>query len=71
MAIINFNLKNLKPNKIVIKEAVVTGLIASLVLFILNFFGIMALFNWIPEGFEVFVLVFGAVYLKHLFKVNL
>ena len=70
MAIINWNLKNLKPNKTTIKEAVITGLIASLVLFLLNFIGIMAFFNWIPKGFEVFVLVFVAVWLKHLFDVK-
>ena len=70
MAIINWNLKNLKPNKIVIKEAIITGIVASLVLFILNFFGIMFLFQWIPKGFEVFFLVFVAVWLKHLFDVK-
>ncbi len=70
MAIINFNIKNLKPNKVVIKEAVITGIVASLVLFLLNFIGIMFLFQWIPKGFEVFVLVFVAVWLKHLFDVK-
>ena len=70
MAIINFNIKRLKPNKAIIKEAILTGIVASLVLFLLNFIGIMFLFDWIPKGFEVFVLVFFATYLKHLFDVK-
>ncbi len=71
MAIINWNLKNLKPNKKTIKEAVITGFIASLVVFILNFFGLIEFFKWIPDGFELFAIVFASVWIRKVFEVKI
>lgn len=68
---IKVNKANLIPSRIIFGEGIISGIIASGILFFLNFFGIMSLFNWIPKGFEVFALVFVAIYIKHLFSVKL
>ena len=68
---VNFNVKNLIPDKTILGEAIVTGIFASLILFLVDFFGIQKVMDIIPEGFELFVLVLVAVYVKHLISVHL
>lgn len=67
---ISINPKNLIPSKTILIEGIFIGITASVVLFLSNFFGLQKVLEFIPEGFEVFTLVFVAVYLKHLFVVK-
>lgn len=71
MAIIKFNKGNLVPNRAIIKEGIKIAVITTLVLFLLNFFGFVKFFNWIPEGFRLLALVFTSVYLSNILKVDL
>ena len=63
---INFEPKNLIPSKTIIGEAVSIGIIAVGISFLLNFFGLQIILNWVPKGWEVLILVILSVYLKHL-----
>jgi len=67
---INFVGKNLIPNGTIIGEAVSVGLLSVGIYFLLNFFGLQAVLNWVPKGWEVLILVALSVYIKHLIAVR-
>jgi hypothetical protein len=62
--------KDIVPDVKVITKAVLTGITASIVLFVINFFGLSSFFEFIPDGFETFALVFAATYLAHIFIIK-
>ena len=68
MPMINFNKNNLMPKKEIVKEAIMTGIFAAIVYFVLNFFGIVL---DVSKGIEVFIIVLLAVYIKHLIEVKM
>ncbi len=70
MAIINFEPKNLVPSKMIIGEAIGIGIVAVGISFLLDFFGLQAILNWVPKGWEVLILVILSVYVKHLIIVR-
>jgi len=59
------------PDKSIIFEGLLIGLVATVALFLVDFFGLKPFFDFIPEGMQLFVLVFAAVYLRRLFIVRL
>ncbi len=67
---INFESNNLIPSRMIIGEAVSVGIIAVAISFLLDFFGLQAILNWVPKGWEVLILVVLSVYVKHLIVVK-
>ncbi len=71
MAIIKFNKENLIPSKVILGEAISVGILATLILFLFDFFGFQRILDFIPKGFEVLVLIIVSVYVKHLITFRL
>ena len=67
---INFEPKNILPNRLIIGEAISVGLLSVGIYFLLNFFGLQGILNWVPKGFEVLIVVAFSVYIKHLIAVR-
>ena len=67
---INLELKNLVPNFDTLFAAFLIALVASIVLFLINFFGLEPFFDFIPKAFELFAIIFISVYLKKLIVVK-
>ena len=63
---INFESNNLIPSKMILGEAITIGIIAVLISFLLDFFGLQIILNWVPKGWEVLILIILSVYVKHL-----
>lgn len=67
---INFEGKNVIPSATIIGEAFSVGILAVLISFLLDFFGLQAVLNIVPKGWEVLVVVVLSVYIKHLISVK-
>ena len=67
---INLELKNSIPNMDTLFAALLIALVASIVFFLINFFGLKTFFDFIPDGFEIFAIVFASVYIRKLIVVK-
>ena len=67
---INFEANNIIPSKLIVGEAISVGILAVTISFLLDFFGLQMVLNWVPKGWEVLVLVVLSVYVKHLISVR-
>lgn len=67
---INFEAKNLIPSGTILGEALSVGILAVIISFLLEFFGLQAILNWVPKGWEVLILIILSIYIKHLFIIK-
>ena len=66
---IKFNKKNVMPNSEIAIEALLAGILTTLIFFLIDFFSVDI--SLIPKGFEVFFVVVLAIYIKHLLIINI
>jgi len=66
---IKFNKDNLIPKQDIVVEALLAGLLTTLIFFLIDFFGFNI--SFIPKGFEVFAVVMVAIYVKHLIIIRI
>lgn len=66
---LSFNKNNIFPDKDILVEALMVGILTTLIFFLIDFF------TWdisfIPKGWEVFAIVLLAVYVKHLIIIRM
>jgi len=61
---VGIDFKRLVPNRQLFFTALYVGIVTTLVLFLLDFFGLKGLFNFIPDGFQLLFLVAVSVYIS-------
>jgi|TARA_Y100000310_G_C20656374_1_gene802186 hypothetical protein len=71
MANIKFRFSNLVPKAKIVAEAFWIGLSVSIVAFVLDFFGLDFILNFLPDGLKIFAIVMIGVYLRSLFDLKI
>jgi len=66
---IRFNERKIVPDKQVLTDALVIGVLSVFVAFLANFFGFDFIFGFLPEGWKILGYVVVGVYVRSLFKV--
>jgi len=71
MAVVDFNSRKVVPDRALVVDALLVGLFAVFVAFVIDFFGFNFLIDFLPDGFELLSIVAISVYLKSLFNIKI
>lgn len=66
----SFNKDGIIPDWKILRDALTTGITATVIVFLIDFFGLKPFFDWIPQGWELFFIVFASAYLSNLIKLT-